>query len=93
VLDMGDGLNSVPKFWGVATLETNFSTLEQFGIFLSAKGTLQINTTQQTKVETITLPGIGPNGSDAARTFHAAAAVVLAVADRPGAPAPAGHDQ
>jgi len=59
VLDMGDGLNSVPKFWGVATLETNFSTLEQFGIFLSAKGTLQINTTQQTKVETITLPASG----------------------------------
>ena len=34
-----------PRFWGVATLETNFSSLEQYGIFLFAKGTLQINTT------------------------------------------------
>src|SRR6476619_6874266 len=70
VLDMGNGLSSVPQFWGVATLETNFSTLEQYGIFLFAKGTLQINTTSQTKTETITLPSLGPNGSDATRVFN-----------------------
>jgi hypothetical protein len=69
VLDMGNGLSSTPQFWGVATLETNFSALEQYGIFMFAKGTLQVNTTSQTKVETLTLPGLGPNGTDAPRTF------------------------
>src|SRR5262249_30395605 len=34
-----------PRFWGVATIETNFSALEPYGIFLSASGTLQINQT------------------------------------------------
>ena len=28
---MGDGTNSTPGFWGVATLETNFTELEQYG--------------------------------------------------------------
>ncbi len=69
VLDMGGGLSAAPQFWGVATLETNFSALEQYGIFLFAKGTLQINTTTATKVETLTLKGLGPNGSDITRTF------------------------
>src|SRR5439155_1517602 len=46
VLDMSNTLSSAPQFWGVATLETNFKVLEQFGVFLFAKGTLQINTTE-----------------------------------------------
>ena len=60
VLDTSNTLSNIPQFWGVATLETNFSTLEQYGIFLCGKGTLQINTTQFTKTETLTLPGLGP---------------------------------
>ncbi len=69
VLDMGDGLSSVPQFWGVATLETNFSTLEQYGLKLFAKGTLQINLTGRTKTETLTLRGLGEGGTDLTRTF------------------------
>src|SRR5205823_1293011 len=64
VLDTGNSLSSVPQFWGVATLETNFSSLEPYGIFLFGKGTLQVNTTDATKTETLTLPGLGPNGAD-----------------------------
>lgn len=70
VLDTSNTLSDLPQFWGVATLETNFEGLEQFGIFLYAKGTLQVNTTEFTKIETLTLPGIGPNGSDATRVFE-----------------------
>ena len=71
VLDMGtsSGLSVVPSFWGVATLETNFSGLEPYGLFLYGKGTLQVNTTDQTKVERITLKGIGPGGTDVVREF------------------------
>src|SRR5439155_1352025 len=69
VLDMSNTLSSAPQFWGVATLETNFKVLEQFGVFLFAKGTLQINTTEFKKTETLTLAGLGPNGTDLTRTF------------------------
>ena len=69
VLSMGDGLAAVPQFWGVATLETNFSSLEQYGLKLFAKGTLQINLTGQTKTETLTLRGLGEGGTDLTRTF------------------------
>ena len=53
VLDMSNTLSNTPQFWGVATLETNFSSLEQYGLFLFAKGTLQINTTDFKKTETL----------------------------------------
>ena len=69
VLDLGDGTSSTPGFWGVATLETNFTSLEQYGLFLFAKGTFQINTTGVQKTETITLKGIGDGGADVTRTF------------------------
>jgi len=69
VLDTGNLLGTGPQLWGVATLETNFSTLEPFGIFLFGKGTLQINTTEQTHVETLTLKGLGNGGTDLVRTF------------------------
>ena len=69
VLDMGDGLSSVPQFWGVATLETNFTSLEQYGLHLFAKGTLQINLTGVTRTETLTLRGLGEGGTDLTRTF------------------------
>ena len=73
VLDLGDSSTSTPGLWGVATLETNFSALEQYGVFLYAKGTLQINTTGVEKTETIVLKGIGDGGTDVTRTFHLAA--------------------
>ena len=69
VLDMGDGLTQAPQFWGVATLETNFSALRPLGLDMFAKGTLQINLTGSTKVETLTLPGLGEGGTDLVRTF------------------------
>ncbi|HSF98182.1 MAG TPA: hypothetical protein VLA55_05785, partial [Ornithinibacter sp.] len=69
VLDMGDGIDEVPQFWGVATLETNFSALQPYGLDMFAKGTLQINLTGSTKVETLTLPGLGEGGTDLVRTF------------------------
>src|SRR4051794_1362516 len=72
VLDTGNGLSTVPQFWGVATLETNFSALETYGLFLFAKGTLQINTTDAAKTEVITLKGIGAGGTDVTRTFNLA---------------------
>ncbi|HEY6226375.1 MAG TPA: hypothetical protein VI282_04555, partial [Verrucomicrobiae bacterium] len=72
VLDMSYTLSDQPLFWGVATLETNFSVLEQYGVFLYAKGVLQINTSSMPKTETLTLPGLGPNGTDATRAFNLA---------------------
>jgi hypothetical protein len=48
----------VPQFWGVASLQTNFSVLEQFGIYVNGSGLLEINTTAAQKVETLTLKGI-----------------------------------
>ncbi len=69
VLDTSGELSNLPQFWGVMTLETNFEEFEQFGIFLFAKGTLQINTTAFEKTETLTLAGLGENGGDLTRTF------------------------
>ena len=69
VLDMGDPSSSAPQFWGVATLETNFSALQPLGISMFAKGTLQINTTGQVKNETLVLKGLGGGGSDLTRSF------------------------
>ena len=91
VLDMSNTLSHIPQFWGVATLETNLSALEQYGIFLFGKGTLQINTTQFTKTETLTLPGLGPNGTDDA-DVRAAAAELLDRARRAARIRAAGHD-
>ena len=51
------------------TVETNFSALEEYGIFLFAKGTLQINLTASEKRETLTLRGLGDNGEDLTREF------------------------
>ncbi|NOS68309.1 MAG: calcium-binding protein, partial [Verrucomicrobia bacterium] len=68
VLDLSGGL-AEPQLWGVMTLQTNFSVLEPYGLFLYASGTLQINTTGYEKTETITLRGIGDGGTDVTRTF------------------------
>ena len=73
ILDMGDPSNPVPQFWGVATVETNFSKLKPYGLDVSAKGVLQINLTGQDRTETLTLKGLGNNGEDVTRTFNLAA--------------------
>ncbi|MFZ0040303.1 MAG: hypothetical protein WAK93_03285, partial [Solirubrobacteraceae bacterium] len=68
-LDMSNGLASVPQLWGVATLATNFTSLQKYGIDLYGTGTLQINLTEQVHVQTLTLPGLGPNGASETQTF------------------------
>ncbi|MBN1698527.1 MAG: DNA/RNA non-specific endonuclease, partial [Spirochaetales bacterium] len=45
--------------WGVLKVETNFSFLEQIGIYLDAEVLIWLNTADVTKTETIELPGIG----------------------------------
>ena len=69
ILDTSNTLSNGPEFWGVASLATNFSALLPYGINLYASGTLQINTTNFTKTESITLPGVGPGGSDLTQTY------------------------
>ena len=59
VLDMSGTASTSPQFWGVATIDTNFQALEQYGLFLLANGTLQVNLTGTQKIETIELPGFG----------------------------------
>src|SRR5581483_3225846 len=68
ILDTGHS-TAVPQFWGVASLQTNFKVLEQFGIFIDGSGLLQVNTTDAPKTESLTLKGIGPNGGDLTQTF------------------------
>ena len=70
VLDLSGELSVLPQFWGVMRLETNFSELEQIGVFISGEGTLMVNTTAYEKTETLTLPGIGANDEDVTRTFE-----------------------
>ena len=40
-----DTSGSDTKFWGVMTVETDFTVLEQYGVFMFGRGTLTINTT------------------------------------------------
>ncbi|MCX5670553.1 MAG: hypothetical protein NTU94_04440, partial [Planctomycetota bacterium] len=49
VLDMSGTVSSLPQFWGVMTLETNFKEFEQYGIFISGKGMVQVNITAYEK--------------------------------------------
>jgi Ca2+-binding RTX toxin-like protein len=72
VLDLTDGLLNKPQLWGVLTLQTNFSVLEPYGLFLYASGTLQVNTTDYAKTETLTLPGLGSGGTNLTRTYNLA---------------------
>ena len=94
VLDLSNNLSSVPQLWGAATLATNFSGLQKYGITIDATGTLEINTTEQEHIETLSLPGLGPNGSTATQTFdlkplsfELALGGILAI-QPPGSPAP-----
>ncbi|HPV80387.1 MAG TPA: hypothetical protein PLK64_11350, partial [Dermatophilaceae bacterium] len=69
VLDNSDPAHLPPRLWGVASLQTNFDALLPYGLRLSASGTLQINLTNETKVETITLKGVGPGHTDLVQTY------------------------
>jgi hypothetical protein len=69
ILDLGDPSTSVPQFWGVATVNTDFSALEPYGLSLYGAGTLQINLTGQTRTETLTLEGLGANGGPLTKTY------------------------
>ncbi len=68
-----DNSTLVPQFWGVASLQTNFSVLNQYGLYLNGSGLLQINTTDSSKTETLTLQGVGPGGSNLTQTYTLAA--------------------
>ncbi|MDX5398786.1 MAG: hypothetical protein LPK92_03525, partial [Actinomycetes bacterium] len=73
VLAIGDEntnpMYPIPQIWGVASLETNFEALEQYGLFLDGSAQLRFNLTNEEKTETLTLPGVGPGGSDLTETF------------------------
>ena len=60
ILQTTTDLSSV-EFWGVAAVQTNFDFLQQYGIFLSGSALIEINTTDATKTETLSLEGI-PGG-------------------------------
>ena len=47
-----------PKFWGVLEIQANLDKLTQFGIAANGTALLEINSTGDTKTETITLPGL-----------------------------------
>ncbi|HND52316.1 MAG TPA: calcium-binding protein, partial [Pirellulaceae bacterium] len=59
----------VPKFWGVADLQLNFEKLQEYGIALDASVTLQLNATTEQRIETLTLQGVGPGGTDLTTTY------------------------
>ncbi|HSO69543.1 MAG TPA: hypothetical protein VLQ67_07855, partial [Arachnia sp.] len=73
VLVMGDEntnpMYPVPQLWGVASIETNFEELEQYGLYISGSAQLRINLTNEVKTETLTLKGVGPGGTDLTETF------------------------
>ncbi|MHC4396737.1 MAG: hypothetical protein ACYS1A_13895 [Planctomycetota bacterium] len=58
VLDGSQGLSRVPQFWGVLKFQTNFDFLTPYGIYLYGTAMLQINATEYTKIETLTLQGV-----------------------------------
>ena len=68
VIDNSHTVSENVQIWGVAALRTNFSFLEQYGLFLNAEGTLQLNLTSQEKTETLTFKGLD-GGADRTETF------------------------
>ena len=68
VVDNSRTVSDNIQIWGVAALRTNFSFLEQYGLYLSAEGTLQLNLTSQEKTETLTFKGLD-GGADVTETF------------------------
>jgi hypothetical protein len=57
------------QFWGIVHLKTNFEKLRPVGINLDVFATLQINISNETKTETLTLKGVGQGGADLVQTF------------------------
>ena len=69
VLDTGAGFSNGPQLWGVASMQTNFSKLQAFGLTIFASAYLEINTTGTEHVETISLAGLGPGGGPLVQTY------------------------
>ena len=69
VLVISSDSEEAPQFWGVFSLETNFEKLLALGIETDLFATLQINTTDQERVETITLEGQATGGGDLVETY------------------------
>ncbi|MEI7699746.1 MAG: hypothetical protein WCK86_08130, partial [Planctomycetia bacterium] len=67
IFEIKPGGNS--GFWGVMKMDTNFEKLRPAGIDMDATGYLQFNFSNETKIETLTLPGQGPGGSDLTETY------------------------
>ena len=67
-----DLLDEPPQFWGVISLETNFEKLLPLGIEADLFATLQINVTNQERIETITLEGQAEGGGDLTETYRLA---------------------
>ncbi len=68
------------EVWGVFKLEAGMDFLESYGLEVSAEAFLYLNTTNEIKSETITLPGLGERTYELQRRtfgFQLAGAVVL----------------
>ncbi len=65
-LDLGP---SGPNLWGVATVSASYPGLAAEGLYLTASGTLEVNTSTQAKDVTLQLP-TGPNGAEQAAPYH-----------------------
>ncbi|MFN5977050.1 MAG: hypothetical protein ACK48U_21595, partial [Planctomyces sp.] len=63
-----DGKNN-SGFWGVMKMDTNFEKLRPAGIDADATAFLQFNFSNQTQIETLTLPGQAAGGGDLTETY------------------------
>ena len=67
VLDAHAG--QFPEMWGVMKLDTNFEKLRPMGVEADLFAMLQINTSKNTHIETLTLPGQAEGGGDLTETY------------------------
>ena len=56
-------------FWGVMKMDTNFEKLRPAGIDADATAFLQFNFSNETQIETLTLPGQAAGGGDLTETY------------------------
>jgi len=58
ILDNSHTTSNDPQFWGVLKFQVNLAILENYGVFLGGEATLQINVSNQDRVETLFLEGV-----------------------------------